>query len=127
MTIDKVKEKIEEFRHLSKGWHFNKGIPTHPENTSAALKFLDAAIELGFSWFNAFPGVSGDVLVSIYVNGYCFDADFKRIDNITICGDKYKEGGIFLENLEELFYSEDLTFENTINKLKDFADKFLTA
>ncbi len=120
MTLDETKEKIESFKALEKGWHFGEGIPAKPETAGAALSLLYLAARKGFDNFDAFPGVDGSVMLSIYKNGYNFECDFDSENSGTIWIEQYLDSEGVLLVFVEHHYSENNSFAEILEKLDAF-------
>lgn len=58
-------ETIKSFLTLPKGWHYGSGIPMSEITTNIALEFNEYAENFGLIT-EAFPGVDGEILLSIY-------------------------------------------------------------
>lgn len=59
-----TKEKISSFKNLPSGWHYGEGIaPTHAM-IDVAHDWHNRITGLGFAVTNAFPGVTGEIMIS---------------------------------------------------------------
>ena len=61
-----VEVKIRSFSDLADGWHFGEGGSIPEEVIGVALALSRYARELKFSEIDAFPGVNGEILLTIY-------------------------------------------------------------
>lgn len=121
MTFEETKEKIESFKTLEKGWHFREGVPANPETAGAALFLLHFAGNKGFDHFNAFPGIDGSVMLSIYKNGYEFECSFNKENSATVYIERYEDSeGVLLPEFVEHHHSENNSLAEVIEKLDAF-------
>lgn len=82
----KGSEKVRTFSELKKGWHFgHEGQPFLCETIFEAAKFAEAMERQGFST-DAFPGLNGEIRVTIYDPYYEFD--FRQNGRHTFQGDQ---------------------------------------
>lgn len=58
--------KIESFRHLPLGWHYAEGTPATPAAATQAIELLGYAAARGFLTTDAFPGIEGQVMLTVY-------------------------------------------------------------
>lgn len=58
--------KMESFQYLPVGWHYGEGRPCAPEVLRQALLLHNTIIALGFSETDAFPGIDGGILLTVY-------------------------------------------------------------
>lgn len=108
INLTQTEQKIRDFRMLPEGWHFGEGVPPSNERINQALWLHDAAIALGYAETDAFPGVSGEVRVTIYRGQTYLEFTFEANGNATFV---HEEGGTEIE------YTDNLTFEKAIAKL----------
>lgn len=64
--IRRTAEKISGFKHLQYGWHYGEGAPPSEETINSALALNQEAAAVGFTRTNAFPGIEGEIQVTIY-------------------------------------------------------------
>jgi hypothetical protein len=69
----KTVNDILDFAKLPTGWHYGRGGPISPKVCKWALQLYVHAINSGFSITEAFPGVDGEVMVSVYYRQHAFD------------------------------------------------------
>jgi hypothetical protein len=69
----KTARTILEFRQLPVGWHYGDGGPISDWVCVLAWELNRYALSLGLSKTEAFPGVNGEVMVSVYPNGHVLD------------------------------------------------------
>ena len=58
--------RIRSFADLNSGWHFGDGEAPSGETVTRALQLHQAALGFGLTHTDAFPGVDGEVQVTIY-------------------------------------------------------------
>jgi hypothetical protein len=61
-----TEEKIRSFGELPQGWNYGEGGPMSEEQIEVALLLLRYAAQLGWSRTNAFPGVSDEIMLTLY-------------------------------------------------------------
>ena len=76
-------EKIDSFGDLEAGWHYTEGVRFDPKVLEAAKSLVVKANEVGFEKTDAFPGLNGEVMVTIYhgdlYSEYTVEPDFRVI------------------------------------------------
>jgi len=110
MEYDPISSKIMSFTTLRRGWHYGKGVPASPVIATIALGLLEDLRKQGVSKFEAFPDVSGGVLLSAYSGNICADVmirpDFK-INLVVEDGD------------DEIFEQKNISAEELIGLMGD--------
>lgn len=61
-----VIEKIKSFTELQVGWSFGEGKPIQPDVIEAAIEFAERSARNARLEMDAFPGLCGEVMVTIY-------------------------------------------------------------
>ncbi len=61
-----TEKKIREFQDLPEGWHYGDGHPLSYEVFNEALELHRFLLQLGFTKTDAFPGVEGDISITVY-------------------------------------------------------------
>src|ERR1035437_6396642 len=61
-----IQKKIESFGELKKGWHFGEGIGPSSETLRDALALHASILANGFKKTGAFPGIGGEIRITIY-------------------------------------------------------------
>jgi hypothetical protein len=109
VTDDHVVEvKIRSFSDLADGWHFGEGGPISEKVISVALALSKYARELNFSEIDAFPGVNGEILLTLYYGDYVLELTVESDLSINVVmevGDEEvfdKEGLSILEAKEQV-------------------------
>ncbi|MBI2433661.1 MAG: hypothetical protein HYV26_12415 [Candidatus Hydrogenedentes bacterium] len=72
-TPQATREKILALGHLKAGWRFGEGDPASPEAFATALALLDTVVGRGFDETDAFPGVNGEVVLTVYFQDRCLE------------------------------------------------------
>ena len=83
--------KINEFGSLPKGWNFGSGIPSRKDTAKLAKKVLEFGVAEGFVRHDAFPGINGQIILTMYVRNHCLEFDIADDGKISIVweeGDK---------------------------------------
>lgn len=109
-TIEATRSKMLSFAELPAGWHYGDGRPVSQETLDAALAILQQATNLGFSATDAFPGIEGEVRVTIYDQAYYYEFTVELNSSVTI---------VFEHNGEEILALEGLSLEETLRKLEE--------
>lgn len=58
--------KIERFRNFVAGWHYNEGVPFKEDTLSLAIQIHEMSIDQGLYETDAFPGIDGEIMITIY-------------------------------------------------------------
>ncbi len=61
--------KIQSYADLPLGWCYGSGKPMIPRTIEYAIAWLRALIEINLIDNDAFPGIDGDVSISVYLDG----------------------------------------------------------
>lgn len=100
-----TKDKILEFSNLKKGWHFGEGIPPTEKILKSALDLSDHIATLGFQ-SNAFPGVDGEIMMTVYHGKNYLEFTFETNGTVTFVREKSET---------EIAYEEGLTVDQAKN------------
>jgi hypothetical protein len=111
-TFNQTIEKIGTFKYLESGWHYGEGRAPSDNTLKAALSIVGQANLLGFSAMNAFPGISGEIQVTIYDGDSYYEFTIEPDGRTTV---------IHEVGREEVFYQEGLSLEQALIKLEDFS------
>lgn len=103
--------KIQGFAQLPKGWHYGEGRPADEATVNNATAIAKEARHLNFKEMDAFPGVSGEVVVVIYSGDE--DLEFTLFQNGRVTFSH--ESGCL-----EIDYQENLSLVDAIEKLRSF-------
>jgi hypothetical protein len=120
MTTEKVVleyptvTKIKNFLELETGWHYGEGLSFSQSTIDDAIRFHHEVTRQAFFSTDAFPGLNGEVLLTVYYYDYYLEFTFELNGNIIF----YQE-----KDDEEVHYQEDLTFEEAITKLRGFREE----
>jgi len=96
---DRTTSKIRSFSHLPSGWHFGSGSAPKQQMIETAIEWNSKLIQFGFHTTDAFPGVSGEIMVTGYL------------------GTHYVEV-LIEENFKEANFRVSLTYENNNQELR---------
>lgn len=80
-----TEEKIKSFAGLKKGWHYGEGISISDELLDECLKFHRALNEFGFKETDAFPGLNGEIRITIYDSNCYIEFTFNTLNDIDYC------------------------------------------
>lgn len=112
-SLSKTDHTIKEFMFLPVGWHYGDGGPISGSVCVTAFELNRYAVEMGLSVTEAFPGINGEIMVSIYPKGHVLD--------FTI----YPNGLIRFRheiNDEEVESEDNLTWIGALQKLNKFGN-----
>ncbi len=59
-------KKVDSFSNLPNGWHYGQGVPPLAQVIDKAKKLNDLALNVGFKGANAFPGIEGEIQLTVY-------------------------------------------------------------
>lgn len=104
--------KIESFAHLAEGWSYGEGRPLSEKVLDRATQLAKSASTLGFHETDAFPGVDGEVMVTVYRDNEYWEFTLHPTDTITFAYEKDER---------TLVYEEGLPFEFAISLLTNLA------
>jgi hypothetical protein len=65
-TAERTRKKIEGFARLPEGWHYGSGSPATARVIDLALRTEAMLRNAGYPKTDAFPGVSGEIVVTGY-------------------------------------------------------------
>ncbi len=89
--IEKVLQKLDSFKNLKAGWHYGDGVPVSQKFVDHASNFLQNASLEGIERFNAFPGVEGEVHITIHYRDFTLALTWEIDEKITVVEDKAGE------------------------------------
>jgi hypothetical protein len=112
LTIIKTLKLIDSFSKLVRGWNFGEGVAASPISLRQSKSALILAYSSGIKEFEAFPGVDGEIQLCCYKGDDTLEITFEINGLVTVC---------FEEADERLFYKKDISLDETIKILKDFA------
>lgn len=107
-----IKRKIESFSKLPIGWHYGDGAIPSARNIRSALSLLTSAKLLGFDRFNAFPGIDGEIQVTVYDGADFYQFTIEPNLELTV---------VHEHNQDEVFYQERVSIDDALAKLEEFA------
>jgi len=91
-------EKIRVFASLDNGWHYGSGKGMSEFSVSAGIKILSYAQAMGFTSMDVFPGLSGEVQVTLYDEDSYYEFTVESDESLTIVHEIGKEELLYLEN-----------------------------
>lgn len=77
-------DKIQSFACLPYGWHYGSGEPLSPQTIGYAIAWLRALVEINLVDNDAFPGVDGDVLITVYLDGGNMDFTINKLGEASL-------------------------------------------
>lgn len=116
-------KKILDFKDLPEGWHYGEGFPITEKVIKKAITIDKEAFNNCFFETDAFPGINGEIMVTIYYRDYCLEFTIENNGSVTYIRE---------HNDKEVSYEENITFSEALNRIKTFKEeiwnssKFLT-
>lgn len=103
-----TQKKIWSFKSLTKGWHYGEGVPFTKDLLERAIALNQDALNFGFFETDAFPGISGEIMLVIYHENQDLEFTIETNGQIT-----------FVHEIdgEEILYEESLSFEDAKTKM----------
>jgi hypothetical protein len=105
-------EKIPSFAHLAQGWSFGEGVVFRQSTLSKAIQLAKTAYTLGFYETDAFPGLNGEVMVTVYQGNEYWEFTLQPTETITFVYEKHDK---------TVTYEEGLPFEFAVSLLTNLA------
>ena len=105
-------EKIQSFAQLQSGWSFGEGIGFLQSVLNKAVQLAKTAHTLGFYETDAFPGLSGEIMLTVYQGCKYWEFTLQPAETITFFYEK---------NDKTVVYQEGLPFEFAISLLTNIA------
>jgi hypothetical protein len=120
--FDPTESKILSFGSFKLGWHYQKGIAFSGEAIRDALIVHRQIFFKGFTRTNAFPGPTGEILVTMYHENHYFgfEREASGLWNIT-----HERNGKETEPFEQKTFDEVISYVNALNtKICDTFDVY---
>ena len=106
-------QRIRSFANLAVGWHYGQGNPPSADAIDRAISLVNFAQREGFHKTDAFPGIEGSILTTVYY--YTFTLEFEvRPDGLV--------DYILEKNDAEIDEEEGLTDEAARGKIASFGE-----
>ncbi|MDM8553023.1 hypothetical protein QUF72_23295 [Desulfobacterales bacterium HSG2] len=102
--------KIKSFERFKPGWSFGEGSGFDENILAKAILLIITAHNFGFKETDAFPGLSSEVMVTLYLKNDHWEFTIEPDECVTFIHEK---------NDETIIYEEGLSFETAISKLKN--------
>lgn len=110
---DTVK-KIRSFKQLTQGWSYGEGKPFKDSILNDAISVIREAFNLGFNITDAFPGLDGEVMCTIYHEDHYLEFTLEPDGNVTFVREKSDD---------EICYLEGLSLQDAKEKIREFGGK----
>jgi hypothetical protein len=111
MTSDTI-AKIQSFSDFARGWSFGEGVPFAPSILLKATQLIKTAHVLGFQETDVFPGLNGEVMVTIYLGADYWEFTIEPDETVTFAYER---------DDETILYEEGLPFEFAISSITGIA------
>lgn len=108
-----TEDKIRGFQTYLAGWHFGEGIPYQETTINITLNLHKAAIEKRFYTTDAFPGLRGQIVLTIYQGDHYFEFTIEPDGNISL---HHEINGV------EISYNEYLSLNDAKCRLQEFSE-----
>lgn len=108
-AVNPTNDKLRSFIRLGRGWYFGEGTNPGQSILSNAISLASLAQLCGWET-DAFPGISGEVLVSIERGSEYYEIIFELNGSLTVV---YEVDG------EEVNRTPDLSFDDVITKISE--------
>lgn len=105
-------EKIQSFAHFEAGWSFGEGVAFAKNTLNKATQLAKTAHTLGFQETDAFPGLNGEVMVTVYQGNEYWEFTLEPTETITF---------VYERDEETITYEEGLPFEFAVSLLTNLA------
>ena len=112
--VQATEDKIRKFADLGEGWNYGEGINFRQSVLDDAISLNRRAIALGFSETDAFPGVNGGIMVTVYHHDHYLEFIIEPDGMITFCQEKRSK---------EISYQEELSLEEAIEAIPKISEK----
>jgi len=108
--ISQTAQKIENFRQLPVGWHFGSGVPPTGDTIQKAIALNRVAAQVGFTKTNAFPGVDGEIQITLYDDSVYLEFTIESDGTITF---------VYEHDNKEILYKEKLSLDEAVRKIQE--------
>ena len=114
-SLPRTARKIEGFKDIPKGWHFGEGVVFKQEIINLTLELFEHAYrKLNFKKTDAFPGLNGEIMLTVYHHHHFLELTVEPDESVTFCRE---------DDGDEVCDVEGLTFEEAKKRLQDFGDE----
>ncbi len=100
---------MRRLARLEEGWSYGEGCAFSPQTIQAAEALAMKAAELGFESIDAFPGLSGEIQITLYAAPYYYELTVEPNPGIIL----WQE-----HNQAETFYAE---YSSSLEAMKQLA------
>ncbi|MBP0016884.1 MAG: hypothetical protein J7647_04920 [Cyanobacteria bacterium SBLK] len=113
----KTISKIETFQTYPQGWSFGEGKKFKNKIIRKAIDLVRFSYKVGFREMDAFPGLNGEVMVTLYLDREYWEFTIESEESVTF---------VYEYDDEMILCKENLSFNNILRKIKNIAiDKFV--
>lgn len=106
--------KVYNFKNLKDGWHYGEGISFQNSTIDNAISLIKQAVKLAFYATDAFPGLDGEIMCTIYFRDHYLEFIIESDGSITFVRE---------EGDEEVCYQEGLSLQDAKEKIKEFRNE----
>ncbi len=101
---NKSLQKIEQFRNLDKGWHYNEGVPTTQEIARKAITLIrNSPFDT-----DVFPGIDGEIMVTMYHKKHYWEYTIETYGKVTF---------VHQINNKDVAYDDHISFNSVLENL----------
>ena len=105
-------KKILSFAQFQEGWSFGEGVAFAKSTVDKAVQLAKTAHTLGFHETDAFPGLNGEIMITVYQNNEYWEFTLEPTETITFVYEKADE---------TVTHEEGLPFEFAVSMLTNLA------
>ena len=98
-------KKLKSFKELKNGWYYGEGIKFSGRRINNVEKIINLLLENKFTELDIFPGIDGEIRITIYADQHYYELTFESNNTITFI---YEINGI---NGIKKIYKEYLSFK----------------
>ena len=101
-------KKIQSFQTLTAGWSFGEGVAFQAQILNKANQLVKSAHAVGFHDMDVFPGLNGEIMVTLYSGEQYWEFTIGADENVTF---------VYEVNDEVRIYEEGLPFEFAVSMI----------
>src|SRR5258708_5865109 len=106
-----TEQKISRFKSLKKGWHYGEGVLIHDQAVQEAISVHHELVLRGFYETNAFPGLDGEIQITVYEDSDYFSFEREPSGDWII---SHEQNGTEIELLENQNLKQVSQYTNTL-------------
>lgn len=115
-----TRKKLQGFGSLNDGWGFGEGVAFQPQVLNKASQLVRSANALGFEETDAFPGLNGEIMVTLYSGQHYWEFTIEADESVTFVYEVGNETRVYEDGLPFEFAVSMITNIGMQNKLPIF-------